>query len=209
MMVRIKIALFGVLVLVMSGCASTEPSRFYILTPISGSDLKGLSGTMARDVSISIGPISIPDYLDRQQIVTVRNGNEIQMAEFDRWAGSLKDSFSRVLSENLSNLLSTDRVFLLPAHRLIPIDYHIGVEVIQFDGELGGNAFLVARWGIFGGKDKKMLVTKKSSFTEPTGARGYEALVAAQSRTIGDLSREMAAAIKDISHYKDEELIND
>jgi hypothetical protein len=199
MMLRIKTALFGILLMLLAGCAGTEPSRFYTLTPMPGSDAEVLSETLAQNLSVGVGPISIPDYLDRQQIVTSSNQNEIKMSEFDRWAGSLEDSFARVLSENLSIMLSTDRVFLFPWRGAITVDYQIGVEVVQFDGALGGNASLIARWGIFDVKDKKVLLVKKSSFTEPAGSKGYEALVAAQSRALMHLSRDMAAAVKSLS----------
>ena len=199
MMISIKRSLFGILLMLLAGCAGTEPSRFYMLTPMPGSDAEVLSETVAQDVSVGVGPINIPDYLDRQQIVTSSNQNEIKMSEFDRWAGSLKDSFARVLSENLSVLLSTDSVFLFPWRGAITVDYHIGLEVIQFDGELDGNASLIARWAIFGVKEKKVLFIRKSSFTEPVGAKGYEALVAAQSRAIGLLSRDIAIAVKGLS----------
>jgi len=202
MMLRIKTALFGILLMLLAGCASTEPSRFYTLTPVPGSDAEAHSETVVQDVSVGVGPISMPDYLDRQQIVTTSNQNKIMLSEFDRWAGSLKDSFARVLSENLSVMLSTDRVFLFPWRGAITVDYHIGVDVIQFDGELGGNTSLIARWGIFSPKEKKMLLIKKSSFTEPVNEKEYEALVAAQSRALMHLSRDMAAAIKDISQGK-------
>ena len=199
MMIPIKKSLFGILLILLAGCASTEPSRFYTLTPMPGSDAKILSQAESQDVSIGVGPVRMPDYLDRQQIVTTSNQNKIKMSEFDRWAGSLKDSFTRVLSENLSVLLSTDHVFLFPWRGAITVDYHIGVDVIQFDGELGGNASLIARWGIFSPKEKKVLLVKKSSFTEPVNEKGYEALVAAQSQALMNLSRDMAAAVKSLS----------
>jgi uncharacterized lipoprotein YmbA len=198
MMLRIKTALFGISLMLLAGCASTEPSRFYTLTPVPGSNAEVLSETAAQNLSVGVGPINMPDYLDRQQIVTSSNQNEIKMSEFDRWAGSLEDSFARVLSENLSGLLATDRVLLFPWRGAITVDYHIGVEVIQFDGELGGNASLIARWAILSG-ERKMLLMKKSSFTEPVGEKGYEALVAAQSRALGRLSSDMAAAVKSLS----------
>ena len=194
----IKTVLVGI-ILVLAGCASTEPAKFYTLRSIPGSDMGGLPETALQGISIGVGPISIPDYLDRQQIVTTSKQNNVELSEFNRWAGSLKDSIVRVLSENLSILLSSDRVFLFPWRGAIIVDYHIGVDVIQFDGELGGNATLTARWGIFSGKGKKELLVKKSNFTEPVGEKGYDALVAAQSRALMHLSRDMAAAIKTLS----------
>jgi len=199
MMLRIKTILFGILLMLLAGCASTEPSRFYALTPMPGSDAGVLSETLAKDVSIGVGPVRIPDYLDRQQIVTTSRQHKIEMAEFDRWAGSLEDSFVLVLSENLSALLSTDRVFTYPWRGSLLIDYQIEVEVVQFDGELGGDASLIARWTIFDVKEKKVLLVEKSNFIESAGAQGYEALVAAQSRTLGHLSRDIAAAVMGVS----------
>jgi len=199
MMLRIKTALVGILLVLMAGCASTEPSKFYTLTPMPGSDAGVLSETGTQNLCVGVGPITIPDYLDRQQIVTSSKQNEIKLSEFHRWAGSLSDNFARVLSENLSVQLSTDRVFLFPWRGPMPIDYQIGVEVIQFDGELGGNASLIARWGIFNVKEEKVVLIKKSSFSEAAGAQGYEALVAAQSRAIGLLSRDITVAVRSLS----------
>lgn len=194
-MVCIKTALFGILVMLLAGCASTEPSKFYTLSPMPGPGAGG-SETGVHGIAVGVGPISIPDYLDRQQIVTTSKQNKVELSEFNRWAGSLKDSIVRVLSENLSVLLSTDRVFLFPWRGALHVDYHIGVDVIQFDGELGGNATLIARWGIFSVKEKEMLLVKKSSITESAGDKGYDALVAAQSRALMHLSRDIAAGIK-------------
>ena len=196
MMFPIKTALFGILFVVVAGCASTESSQYYNLTPIPGSDKESRAESAAQDVGIGVGPVKIPDYLDRQQIVTSSNQNKIKMAEFDRWAGSLKDDVPRVLSENLSNLLSTDRIFLYPWRGDVPIDYQIEVEIIRFDGELGRDVLLIARWAIFSGNNRKVLFIKKSSFTESTGAQGYGAMVAAQSRVLGRLSRDIAEAVK-------------
>jgi len=71
----------------------------------------------------------------------------------------------------------------------------VGVEVLQFDGALGGDVVLSVKWGLFGERGKNVLIAKRSSFKEPTGAATYEALVAAQSRAVAALSREIAEAI--------------
>jgi uncharacterized lipoprotein YmbA len=44
-----------------------------------------------------------------------------------------------------------------------------------------------------------MLVMKRSNINEPTSANTYKAMVAAQSRAIGELSREIAKAMKALS----------
>jgi hypothetical protein len=55
---------------------------------------------------------------------------------------------------------------------------------------------LIARWAIVEGKEKKLVSVRKSTIIEPSGAKSYEAMVAADSRALEKLSREIAEAIK-------------
>ncbi|MBW2204762.1 MAG: membrane integrity-associated transporter subunit PqiC, partial [Deltaproteobacteria bacterium] len=50
-----------------------------------------------------------------------------------------------------------------------------------------------------GEDDKKTFITRKSAFKEAAGGPGYKALVAAQSRIVEALCREIAGAIKGLS----------
>ncbi len=199
MMFRIKKALFVMALILLAGCASTEPSRFHNLTPMPGSSAETQAEYDENDIAIGIGPVNIPDYLDREQIVTRNNQNEIELGEFNRWAGELQENVAGILFENLSHLLSTDRVSLYPWRGTTPIDFQIEVEILQLDGEMGGNVLLVSHWTILGGDNQKVLMMKKSSFTEPSGAQGYNAFVAAQSRALENLSRQISLAIELLS----------
>ena len=181
----------------LAGCASSAPTRFYVLSPLPGA--KAESQTLKDEgcIAIGIGPVELPAYLDRPQIVTRVSENELNLAEFDKWAEPLKENFSRVLVENLSTLLCADAISIFPWKGPTPIDYQVEVTVIRMDGNVGGNASLVARWVIFRENDRKMLLTRQSSFSRPLSSQGYKALVSAQSRAIADLSREIAEAIKE------------
>jgi len=117
----------------------------------------------------------------------------LQSAALAEWAEPLRDGFTRVLAENLSLLLATERVAIFPWQSVVP-EYQVVVNVIQFLGQPGDDVVLVALWGLLG-KQGQDLVSKKSSFREPTGGQDYEALAAAMSRTVAALSRDIAAAI--------------
>jgi uncharacterized lipoprotein YmbA len=199
--VRFRLAVVAlVLCLVVTiGCASTQPSRFFTLSALASSETRTRVGASSPSIAIGVGPVTLPELLDRPQIVTRTSRNELRLAEFDRWAGSLKDDFSRILAENLSILLSTDRVSLYPWRRSISVDYQVVVDVVRFDGELGGDARLVARWTVLGGRDKEVLSMHTSRISEPSGEQSYAALVGAESRALGRLSREIAEAIMSIS----------
>jgi len=138
----------------------------------------------------------MPDYLDRPQIVTRVSENELKLDEFSRWAEPLKDSFTRALVQNLSTILNTAKVMKTTQSTGSLMSLQVGVEVVQFDGTLGGDVNLIAKWGLFQAEGKKLLLGKKSSFKESTGTATYEALVAAESRAVAALSREIAEAIK-------------
>ena len=81
----------------------------------------------------------------------------------------------------------------------MPIQYQVTVDVSRFDGTLGENAWLNARWSILDGENKKVLAMHRSLINEPSGAPSYKAMVEAQSRALAKLSREIADAIKEIS----------
>jgi len=192
----LTLILFGAFLFAHFGCASSPTPRFYLLSPLTttGSELKPPADE--RCLSIGIGPIKIPGYLDQAQIVTRSTANELTLAEFDRWAEPLKENFTRVLSQNLSMLLCTKTVVVFPWRGTIPVDYRIETDVLRFDGILGGHVSLEAWWRVFSGDGRTMLLARKSDLSEPAGGGGYKSLVSAQGRTLEKLSREIAEAIK-------------
>jgi uncharacterized lipoprotein YmbA len=192
---RLNIIMLGASLSIIPGCASTAPSRFYLLNPLPRSGTESRVEADSRCVSLGIGPIELPEYLDRSQIVSRISQNEVRLAEFDQWAEPLDHNFSNVLAENLSILLCVDHIAFFPWRRDISIDYQLVVEVTRFDGKLGGDALLSVYWTLLS-EDGKPILKKQSSFREPCGAPDYEALVSAQSRALGRLSREIADAIE-------------
>ena len=189
----------GLLLMTFMACASNAPSRFYVLSSLTGTGGEPEMASDKRRVTIGVESVELPAYLDRQQIVTRVSANELHLAGFDEWAEPLGDNFTRVLMENLSILISPNSFIILAARGPEPTDYRVQVEVTRFDGRLGGDASLLARWTIFGKDDKKIFLTRKSSFKEATGGPDYKALVAAQNRTVEAFSREIAGAIKRLS----------
>jgi len=194
----VRLALIGVSLslLLAWGCASSPASRFYTLSPLSGPVKAKADQPLSQGPTIGLGPIRFPDYLDRPGIVTRSGGNTIEIAEFDLWAGSLKDDFTRVLAENLSILLETDKMVLYPYIGVVPIDFRIGMNLNRFEGAPGGEVSLEATWLIQEGPDKKEGFIQKSRITIPVSGSDYPSLVAAQSRAVEKLGREIAKAIQ-------------
>jgi hypothetical protein len=138
--------------------------------------------------------VELPQYVNRPQIVTGQQSSELHSAASAQWAEPLQDGFTRVLAENLSRLLATERVALFPWKTFVP-EYQVVIEVTQFLGQTGGEVSLIALWSILAKDGREVLVSKKSSYHEATGAPEYEALAAAMSRTVAALSRDIATAL--------------
>jgi uncharacterized lipoprotein YmbA len=181
-------------ILMLGGCAS-QPSRFYILSPLPSGETTPPLTSGQQSPTIGVGPVALPRYLDRPQIVTRTGPYELNMAEFDRWAEALDVNFSRVLADDLARLIPSAYVVVFPWPRPTTIDYHVTVEVTDFLSQVGGESLLVADWTLFRGEGREALLRRKSRFSAPAGGQGYAAVVAAMSRTVADLSREMAEAI--------------
>jgi len=190
------VIIFGTLWLVLSGCTSSPASRFYLLSSLDTTSPEMKPPAEEPCLSIGIGPIRIPDYIDRQQIVTQGAPNQFTLAEFDRWGEPIKDNLTRVLAKNISLLVCTKAVTFFPWRGVLPMDYRIEMEVLRLDGSLGGSVSLEAWWMVLSGDGKSMLLAKKSSFTEAVGGKDFKSLVAAESRTVGRLSAEIVEAIK-------------
>ncbi len=186
----------GTLLMSMGGCATTQPSKFYVLSPLEASFPKTPTDGSKTGLALGIGPIDLPPYLNRPQIIIRATRNELDLSEFHKWAEPLQDSIPRVLGENLSILLSTDRLAFFPWKGSRSIDYQVVVEILRFEATTNGQATLEARWQIREGNHRTVLVIKKSQFRSSAGDAGYEAIVSGLSDNLARLSRNIAKTIK-------------
>jgi uncharacterized lipoprotein YmbA len=192
------VCLFMMMALI--GCVAggpSQPSRFYALTPLDITKPAASKEAGEQSVAVGVGPVEIPEYLNRAQIVTRLTENELKVSEFDRWAEPLNDNFTRVLAENLSDLCA-DPVMIYPWRAPIRVDFKVEISIIRFDGNLGKDTILIVLWGIFGESGDKLLVARRSVYTEPLDDDTYATLVKAQSRVIATFSRDIAGSINDI-----------
>jgi uncharacterized protein len=193
--------LAATLLLVVAGCSQSPPTEFYTL---SGMQLPPGSPGAAKTV-VGVGPVTLPDYLDRPQIVTRASGNRVILASFHAWVEPMDGMFTRVLVGDLSSLLATDNVVALPQRRPMPLDYQVEVDVARFDADLSGRAVLDARWRVFGKDGDQLIGEGRSTIVEPAAEpttepadepAGYEAIVAAMSKALARMSSTIAGTIE-------------
>jgi uncharacterized lipoprotein YmbA len=188
---RSLFALAFVTVLLGAGClgGGNAPTRLYVLAPVETPALPA-SGAL----SVGVGPVSVPGYLDRPQIVTRPAADKIDLGEFDQWGEPLRDGISRVLAGDLARQMPSARISVFPWRSLESVRYQVVVDVTRLDGPAGGDLALEARWRILDAAGKEIAL-KTTRLTEPTGGAGYSATVSAMSRTLAALSREIAQTL--------------
>src|SRR5476651_2063711 len=81
----------------LGGC-SDKPTRLYVLT----ADVANPGAASAQGIPIGVGPVTLPKYLDRPQVVTRTASNSLNQADLDQWGGNLADNITRVLATNLA-----------------------------------------------------------------------------------------------------------
>jgi uncharacterized lipoprotein YmbA/ABC-type transporter Mla MlaB component len=185
-----------VLLLLFAGCASTKQSRFYTLDIGKSSGIQQPSSV--GKLSIALGPVEIPDYLDRPQIVIRTSNNELMVSEFDRWAGSLQSDTARVLTEALALLLSERAVSVSSWEWSGRSDCRISVDIRRFDIMPDGNVLINAQWSILGKDGAQILLRKESTSIEPITAQTYQARASSMSSALEKLSRDIAAGITSV-----------
>jgi uncharacterized lipoprotein YmbA len=204
LLIRIRLFVIAAALLALAGCGSTRTSNFYQLDEPAATRLSGLE----RGVAVGVGPVNLPPYLDRPQIVIRGDGHKLELSEFNRWVEPLNESISRVIIVSLSNMLESTRVYKIPRrNKTILLEFRVEIDFARFDGIPGGNALLVARWTLYG-REETALVTKVSIISESSvaeakgsdsgqssGEVNFESLIAAQNRTLQRLSQEIVDAI--------------
>lgn len=184
------------ILLLIGGCAATPPLKFYTLSSLAEQVNRTEIENENLSLSIAIAPIKFPDFLDRSQIVTRPSPNTLRIAEFHRWGGSLSSNFLQVFGENLSKLLSTDRIFFPRQAEVFPIDYRVTLNVRAFEGEIGKEVVLDVDWVVIDQRRKDIAIMQNTIIRELAEGPDYESLVSAQSRALAALSRQIARTMK-------------
>lgn len=184
-------------VLVLSGCISVSNSptpRFYMLQ-VGYENQANKKINIASDVFIGVGPVKIPEYLDRPQIVTQSKEKMLKFAQFDRWGESLDLGMVRLIGEDLSVMFPGAKFTLYPWNLSIPVKYQVVVEIVQLDSELDKDLFLVAQWLVIDAQNTKTMIIKRSEFRQPIIPQNYSGLVKTLSMACASLSSEIAEAL--------------
>jgi uncharacterized lipoprotein YmbA len=205
---RIPVALACFVILLCAACSlgtvlqpTKDLSQFFMLTsmdaPARGVPITYSVGGTSRPLEIGLGQVKFPAYLSRQAIVTRSSPNQVDFSSMDRWAEPLDKNFVSVLGQNLSTLLGA-RVTTFPWFLPTNLDYQITLDLTRFDTDSKGTARVIGRWEIKDPNTGDLLNSGNLDITEP--AQGNETVAATLSRAAGDVSTQLADAVRVTPH---------
>jgi Uncharacterized protein conserved in bacteria len=152
---------------------------------------------MAMAMAIAIGPVTVPELVDRPQIVSRIDANRVSINEFARWADPLKSQIPRVLAAELTQFIPGSIVSVYP-QRVDDNACRVSVDVQSFDSSTSGTVTLAAIWSVRPPKRGEP-VTGRTVVHEVVSGPGYDALVNAHSRALVSVARDIAVATQSAS----------
>lgn len=190
---RFRVAmLVGCLTMATTACSRSPRVVFYTLEPGSQTDTVNAPAAVP---AVAVGPVTLPEVVDRPQLVMRVAANRVDILEMHRWAEPLKSEIPRLVAENLRRLLGTSRVSSYLQNAGAEADYRVLMDIQRFESLPGEGVTVEASWSLrrgVGGTPKN----GHSLVREPVEADGYDPLVAAYGRALLAVSRDLAAAIR-------------
>ena len=111
---------------------------------------------------IGLGPIRLPEYLDRFQMVVAVSENKYKLIDGHRWAEKLDQNISLAFLRHFPAQLGTDRMIRYPWPQRPGVDFQVKIDILEFNIDQMDKVRLVAQWSIKS-KDKTLL-NKRSTF---------------------------------------------
>lgn len=181
-------AALTLLALALGGCGSTPKTTFYTLGTVSSA-----AESAPVVYRVAVGPVTVPDLVDRPQLVMRVATNQVTLLDQHHWAEPLRSEIPRLVAANLAQQLPGAQVSS-HARSGGDADIRVRVDINEFDSAPGEGVRLEALWAVqrAGAAESRL---GRSAIRVPASGAGYEALVAAHSQALARMSTDIASAI--------------
>lgn len=174
-------------------CRTAPPARYFLLSPEAVAVTKP---SAASGLTLGIGPIDWPPYLDRPQIVVRRGGTEVELSEQHLWAEPLDHNFVAALADHVAARSGSDDVLAFPWPASSQLDRRVRGEVLRFDVDEAGQALLIVRWQLEDTHGTVLMPFQRSRYTHSATSDDIAALVEALAATVAAFGDDLAAAME-------------
>lgn len=188
----------SLMLLLSMGCARSPQRSYYSLQGPAAAQPRGPAFTPGR-MDVVLGPVTLPDSVDRPQIVTRDGENRLAIDDLHRWAQPLSSEVAAVIAASLYRDLGKTTLVGIQGQETAASDpaFRVTVDIQRFEAVPGQSATVEAAWMIRY-KNSDPPLRGLSQARESLADTRYETLAKAYARALGRISREMAAAIGSI-----------
>ncbi|NOX18514.1 MAG: membrane integrity-associated transporter subunit PqiC [Chlorobi bacterium] len=179
----------------LNSCGSSKPIQKYLLLPTAEYENSSSETIDNSAITIAVGVIEFPEYLKSPQIVSFKNSNELFRDEYNRWASPLKENFEKVLINDVSTYIPTNKISFYGSEMNEKNVYRINAIVSEFGLQADSSIILDARWGTTS-EGISFTLDKRSSFSENGKGAGYNEQAKIMSMLTAKLAKEIADEIK-------------
>jgi uncharacterized lipoprotein YmbA len=175
----------------LGACASALPEHFYSLTSDAVTPTTAASDAA---FSITIERITVPELVDRPQIVLSTGDHQVKLMEGYRWAESLRQAIPRQVADNLRRQFPRASIATVSDSTVnAQASYRLAMDIVRFDSRLDDGVDIAVHWRLRNAAG--VVVEQVSNIHEKSIGVGYDALVAAHGKALVRLSNEIATAI--------------
>lgn len=184
-----RLCLTFAVVLLLSACGSSPPTDFYALQPLPASSVQTQPGASV----LGVGPLEMPAYLNRPQLVTQGPGSELEVDEFHRWAEPLERALPRVIAGNVDSLVDSLVVVGFPWDPKIRADYRLLGRISRFSADTAGLAVLEVQWSVLAREGETVIAVRRDRYQAQARSAGNPGdVVSALNETVDAYSRDIA-----------------
>jgi hypothetical protein len=185
----------ALLLLALTACASSPPTRFFALDPVASAAPAAAPGGDEHGAAkpVKIDAVHIPPALDRNSMVRGESGNQLQISSQDRWAGDLGEMIRRVLTADLESRLPSGMV-IAPNSPAPSSARGLVVDILTFQPQGTGEVVLDADWTLLE-KTQSNPVLRRTVHLTGSAASSAQGEAAAMSTLLGQLADSIAAEV--------------
>ncbi len=187
---------FTILTLLLSACSNSTPAQLFMLDANIAAAPDLSTHLFNRSLQVGLGPIHLPEYLNRPQIVIETAKNQYKLDEDHRWAERLDQNISRSLATFLANRLGIEQILIYPWSAKLNIDYQVGIDILELHQSSDGYSHLRAQWRVF---HTDQMILYKSFDCEASSSNDATSLVKAQSECLGKLGVDIVAGLQQLT----------
>jgi uncharacterized lipoprotein YmbA len=193
------------LVIVLLGlmaCGSNPVEDHYYSLVLAADDVMAPVRSEERKAQLIVGPIQLPEYLNRRGLAMQIDSNQIQTANHHFWAEPLEEAISKVLVRDIANLASGVTVDRDAGRWTDPGDCRLRIEFDKFHATDRSRVVSSGRYWISSADSD---VRQEFDVTESISADGHAHAVAALRRSLGTLATQITDTIESNSQCSGEQ----